>query len=179
MDALDPDDPAALDGLRKWNTERSGYAQIMSTRPQTIAYALDDSPAGLLAWSLEWFDDYGEHPEAICAAAILANVTLYWLTGTGGSSGNMYMEAASSWDRTVPRSEVPTAVAVFPGTRLCGDSPNATITWSAGIASTGEGTSPPSRHPTCSSATWENSSTEHKPRNGPNAVRSNGVCRPR
>lgn len=115
MDALDPDDLAALDGLRKWNTERSGYAQIMSTRPQTIAYALDDSPAGLLAWSLEWFDDYGEHPEAISADAILANVTLYWLTGTGGSSGNMYMEAASSWYRTVPRSEVPTAVAVFPG----------------------------------------------------------------
>lgn len=62
MDSLDPDHLAALGGLRRWNAERSGYAQIMSTRPQTLAYALDDSPVGLLAWNLEWFDDYGEHP---------------------------------------------------------------------------------------------------------------------
>ena len=115
MDALGPDDLAALDGLRRWSTQRSGYAQLMSTRPQTIAYALDDSPAGLLAWNLEWFDDYGAHPGAISADAILANVTLYWVTGTGGSSGNMYLESASNWNPTVPRSEVPTAVAVFPG----------------------------------------------------------------
>jgi pimeloyl-ACP methyl ester carboxylesterase len=115
LESLDPDDLAALGGLRKWNAERSGYAQIMSTRPQTLAYALDDSPVGLLAWNLEWFDDYGEHPAAIAADAILANVALYWLTGTGGASGHIYKEAAASWGQAVARSEVPTAVAVFPG----------------------------------------------------------------
>jgi pimeloyl-ACP methyl ester carboxylesterase len=115
MESLDADDLAALGGVRRWNTERSGYAQIMSTRPQTLAYALDDSPAGLLAWNLEWFDDYGEHPAAIPADAILANVALYWLTGTGGSSGRIYKEAAASWGQPAPRSKVPTAVAVFPG----------------------------------------------------------------
>jgi pimeloyl-ACP methyl ester carboxylesterase len=114
MDALDDDDRAALDGIRRWNTERSGYAQLMATRPQTLAYALDDSPAGLLAWNLEWFDDYGEHPAAITADAILTNVALYWLTATGGSSGRIYKESAAGWGRQ-SRSPVPTAVAVFPG----------------------------------------------------------------
>lgn len=115
MESLDADDLAALDGLRRWNAERSGYAQVMATRPQTLAYALDDSPAGLLAWNLEWFDDYGEHPAAIPADAILTNVALYWLTGTGGSSGRIYKEAAAAWGQPAPRSAAPTAVAVFPG----------------------------------------------------------------
>jgi pimeloyl-ACP methyl ester carboxylesterase len=115
LEPLDADDLAALAGLRRWNAERSGYAQIMSTRPQTLAYALDDSPAGLLAWNLEWFDDYGEHPAAIPADAILANVALYWLTGTAGSSAHLYKEAAASWGQPAARSPVPTAVAVFPG----------------------------------------------------------------
>jgi epoxide hydrolase len=114
MGSLDAADLAALDGLRRWNTERSGYAQIMSTRPLTLAYAIDDSPAGLLAWHLEWFDDYGDHPAAIPPDAILANVALYWLTGTGGSSGHLYKEAAAGWGQPAPRSQVPTAVAVFP-----------------------------------------------------------------
>jgi pimeloyl-ACP methyl ester carboxylesterase len=115
MESLDADDLAALGGIRRWNTERSGYAQIMSTRPQTLAYALDDSPAGLLAWNLEWFDDYGEHAAAIPADAILANVALYWFTATAGSSGRIYKEAAANWGQPVHRSPVPTAVAVFPG----------------------------------------------------------------
>lgn len=115
MESLDAEDLASLSGLRKWNIERSGYAQIMATRPQTLAYALDDSPVGLLAWNLEWFDDYGEHPAAIPADAILTSVALYWLTGTGGSSGRIYKEAAASWGQPAPRSPVPTAVAVFPG----------------------------------------------------------------
>jgi epoxide hydrolase len=115
IESLDADDLAALGGLRRWNTERSGYAQIMSTRPQTLAYALDDSPVGLLAWNLEWFDDYGDHDAAIPADAILTNVALYWLTATAGSSARIYKEAAASWGQPVPRSQVPTAVAVFPG----------------------------------------------------------------
>lgn len=115
MESLDADDLAGLDGLRRWNAERSGYAQIMSTRPQTLAFALDDSPLGLLAWNLERFDDYGEHPAAIGADVILTQVALYWLTRTGGSSGRIYKEAAANWGQRAQRSQVPTAVAVFPG----------------------------------------------------------------
>lgn len=115
LESLDADDLVALDGIRQWNGERSGYAQIMSMRPQTLAFALDDSPIGLLAWNLEWFDDYGEHPAAIAAEVILTHVALYWLTHTGGSSGRIYREAAASWGQPPQRSPVPTAVAVFPG----------------------------------------------------------------
>jgi epoxide hydrolase len=85
------------------------------TRPQTLAYALTDSPAGQLAWNLEWFDDYGEHEGKIGDEEILTNVTLYWLTGTAGSAARLYKEAMSSWGRPVERSAVPTGMAVFPG----------------------------------------------------------------
>jgi epoxide hydrolase len=101
--------------LGRWNAERGGYAQIQGTRPQTLAYALTDSPAGQLAWNLEWFDDYGEHPGAGDDDAILTNVALYWLTRTAGSAARIYKEAAASWGRQVERSAVPAGMAVFPG----------------------------------------------------------------
>jgi pimeloyl-ACP methyl ester carboxylesterase len=106
---------ARLRRLSRWHNERSGYAQIQATRPQTLAYALVDSPVGQLAWNTEWFDDYGNNIGAIDPAAILTNVTLYWLTGTAGSSARLYKEAAASWGRHLERSEVPTGIAVFPG----------------------------------------------------------------
>jgi pimeloyl-ACP methyl ester carboxylesterase len=106
---------ARLEGLGRWNAERSGYAQIQSTRPQTLAYALVDSPVGQLAWNTEWFDDYGGKVGSVDRDAILTNVTLYWLTGTAGSSARLYRESAASWGRQVQRSAVPTGMAVFPG----------------------------------------------------------------
>jgi pimeloyl-ACP methyl ester carboxylesterase len=115
MTSLTESEQANLAGLGKWNSERSGYAQIQSTRPQTLAYGLCDSPAGLLAWTTEWFDDYGEHVGAISADMILTNVAIYWLTRTAGSSARLYKEAAASWAAPPERSPVPTGVAVFPG----------------------------------------------------------------
>jgi epoxide hydrolase len=122
---IPPDDPAELGELpagdrerlalvRRWFTERSGYAQIQSTRPQTLAYGLADSPAALLAWHTEWYDDYGDHVGGIDADAILTLTTIFWVTGTAGSAARLYREAAASWG---PReaSPVPTAFAVFPG----------------------------------------------------------------
>lgn len=101
--------------LSRWQAERGGYAAIQATRPQTLAYAMADSPAGLLAWYLEWFDDYGEHPGAISNDQILTSVATYWLTGTAGSAARLYKEAAASWGSQPARCEVPTALAVFPG----------------------------------------------------------------
>jgi epoxide hydrolase len=115
LEGLTEAEQAQLQGLKRWNSERSGYAQIQSTRPQTLAYALVDSPVGQLAWNTEWFDDYGEHVGVIDRDDILTNVTLYWLTRTAGSSARLYKEAAASWGREVERSTVPTGVAVFPG----------------------------------------------------------------
>ena len=97
--------------------ERSGYAAIQSTRPQTLAHALNDSPAGLLAWDLEWFVDYdpaASRQTAIEWDAILTDVTTTWLTGTAGSSARLYKEAGDAF-ATGSNSGVPTAVAKFPG----------------------------------------------------------------
>ena len=52
-----PERRARLGSMARWRNERIGYASIQSTRPQTLAYALVDSPVGQLAWNLEWFDD--------------------------------------------------------------------------------------------------------------------------
>jgi hypothetical protein len=89
--------------------------RIQSTRPQTLAYALVDSPAGLLAWTTEWFDDYGDGVGRIGRELLLTNVMLYWLTGTAGSAARLYRENAQRWGETPERSAVPTGVAVFRG----------------------------------------------------------------
>ncbi|HEX4815073.1 MAG TPA: epoxide hydrolase [Nonomuraea sp.] len=97
--------------------ERSGYATVQSTRPQTLAYALTDSPLGLLAWNLEWFVDYdpsGTRQTPVDRDAILTDVTTYWFTRTAGSSARLYKEAGDAFNGG-ERSGVPTAVAVFPG----------------------------------------------------------------
>jgi pimeloyl-ACP methyl ester carboxylesterase len=98
----------------------TGYAIIQSTRPQTIAYALTDSPVGQLAWIVEkfkeWTDPAAELPEdAVDRDQLLTNVTVYWVTGTAGSSARLYREGASLWGQRAERSQVPTGVAVFPG----------------------------------------------------------------
>ena len=98
--------------------ERQGYAAIQSTRPQTPAHALNDSPVGLLAWDLEWFVDYDPAATVqtpIDPAAILTDVTITWLTGTAGSSARTYKEAAQAFGGGLASSGVPTVVACFPG----------------------------------------------------------------
>jgi pimeloyl-ACP methyl ester carboxylesterase len=123
-------DPAEVAGLtegdlarlrlgQKWGREMTGYAILQSTRPQTISYALTDSPAGQLAWIVEkfkeWTDPAAELPEdAIDRDLILTDVSVYWLTGTAGSAARIYYEDARTWGQARPRSAVPTGVAVFP-----------------------------------------------------------------
>jgi epoxide hydrolase len=96
----------------------SGYAIVQSTRPQTLAYALTDSPVGQLAWIVEkfkeWTDPAAELPEdAVDCDRLLTNVSIYWLTATAGSSARLYYEGAKSWGQTNEPSGVPTGVAVF------------------------------------------------------------------
>ena len=121
LDALTEADRERAERNRAWWYPHSGYATQMSTRPQTLAYALNDSPAGQLAWNLEWFVDWD--PAATDQApvgrdALLTDVTIFWLTGTAGSAARLYMEsAARAWGRRPAPSGVPTGVAVFPGDR--------------------------------------------------------------
>ncbi len=83
---------------QQWAREQRGYADIQSTRPQTLAYALTDSPVGQLAWIAEkfkeWTDSRDRPEDAVDRDQLLTNVTLYWLTGTAGSSARLYYESA-------------------------------------------------------------------------------------
>ena len=111
---------ARVKQLAYMRTEQAGYVAMQTTRPQTLAHGLHDSPVGQLAWIVEkfkeWTDPAAELPEdAVDRDLLLTNVMLYWLTGTGGSSANSYYETAhaGAWGAN-PRSTVPTGVAVFP-----------------------------------------------------------------
>lgn len=119
--ALTDADRARAKRNQAWWYPHSGYATQMATRPQTLAYALDDSPAGQLAWNLEWFVDWdptATDQSPIGRDAILTDVTSFWLTRTAGSAARLYREStAATWGRRAAPSGVPTAVAVFPGDR--------------------------------------------------------------
>ena len=103
--------------LQGYLAEGNGYFQIQSTRPQTLSYGLTDSPAGQLAWIAEKFKEWTNTGHALPEDAIprdeiLADVSVYWFTGTAGSTANLYYESMHSGDWPTP-SGVPTGVAVF------------------------------------------------------------------
>jgi len=94
----------------------SGYYMIQSSRPQTLAYGLTDSPAGLLAWIAEKFTEWTDPASKIDRDQLLTNVSVYWFTNTANSAARIYAEFARTgggWGRQEP-STVPTGVAQFP-----------------------------------------------------------------
>lgn len=112
-------DQARLAYLERYQREMAGYAIIQSTRPQTLAHALTDSPAGQLAWIVEkfreWTDPRAALPEeAVDRDLLLTNVSIYWFTATAASSARIYYEGARTWGQLPARSAVPTGVAVYP-----------------------------------------------------------------
>jgi pimeloyl-ACP methyl ester carboxylesterase len=131
---LAPPDPATLDDL----TEReraalasleeaaewdSGYSREQATRPQTIGYALVDSPAALAAWIVEKFwswTDCDGHPENVLTRdELLDNLMLYWLPRTGASSARLYWESIRQVDAWISGTAtetitVPTGCSIFP-----------------------------------------------------------------
>jgi pimeloyl-ACP methyl ester carboxylesterase len=102
-----------------WAQEEGAYAALQRTKPQTLAYALTDSPVGLAAWFLEkfraWSDCGGDVFSRFDPGWLATNLTVYWVTRTAGSAARHYYEAAHL-DRTgLPeRAEVATALAIFP-----------------------------------------------------------------
>jgi len=127
------EDPADFAGLTEGEQERlsrlqhfrddmMGFNIIQSTRPQTLAHGLHDSPAGQLAWIAEkfkeWTDPAAELPEdAVGRDHLLTNISVYWFTGTAGSSANLYYEMAHDPGAWAPkeRGTVPAGVAVALG----------------------------------------------------------------
>ncbi|GAA0232382.1 epoxide hydrolase family protein [Cryptosporangium japonicum] len=118
---VEPDDSftaperARLALSRRYRREGNGYFTQQATRPQTLAYGLHDSPVGQLAWIVEKFYEW-THGEGIPVdrERLLTNVMVYWLTGTAGSSANLYYEVLhTAGSHPAEKSPVPTGVAVF------------------------------------------------------------------
>lgn len=124
LEGLDESDLARLALLPRFRVDGSGYMAVQSTRPQTLAYGLTDSPVGQLAWIIEkfweWTDSSRVPEDAISRDLLLTNVMIYWLTRTAGSSAQLYYEIAGLLPIAdppaggLPPNEVPLGVAVFP-----------------------------------------------------------------
>jgi pimeloyl-ACP methyl ester carboxylesterase len=123
FDDLTETEQAALAALEHAQAAESGYSAEMATKPQTVGYGLVDSPAALCAWIVEkfrtWTDCDGDIGNVLTRDEILDDVTLYWLTGTGASSGRLYWESfaqVSDWfsRTTTDTVDVPTGASIFP-----------------------------------------------------------------
>jgi pimeloyl-ACP methyl ester carboxylesterase len=124
QDLAFPAEPTAEDlayekELRHWRSEEAGYSAIQGTKPQTLAYGLTDSPAGLAAWIVEklhtWTDHGGDLERSVDLDSLLTNITLYWATGAINSSfWPYYAVRHDGWPLPEERIETPTAYASFP-----------------------------------------------------------------
>ena len=116
MAELTPSEQASLMSMKFYQDWDSGYSKQQSTRPQTVAYGLVDSPSGQAAWIIEKFyqwTDCNGHPEnAISRDELLDNVMMYWLSKSAASSARLYWESF----KNPPQDEVdiPTGCSIFP-----------------------------------------------------------------
>ena len=120
VEGLTPEEVQGLmraDHFRKLET---GYQRIQGTKPQTLGYGLNDSPAGLAAWIVEkwrtWSDCGGDIEKRFTKDELLTNIMIYWATNTITSSMRLYCESARSkhFGPAPGKVETPTAFAVFP-----------------------------------------------------------------
>ncbi len=132
------EEQAAARANQRYMFQLSGYMWIQATRPQTIAFALTDSPVGQLAWIVDlfklWTDSETSPEDAVSRDLILTDVMLYWLTGTAGSAARLYNEPGDGeWGTETP-STTPTGVAIFahdlsPGIRHVAEETNVIVSW--------------------------------------------------
>jgi pimeloyl-ACP methyl ester carboxylesterase len=118
----------ALEDIERYVSDKAGYANQMNTRPQTIGYALNDSPVALATWMYEkfweWTDNNGRPEDALTRDQMLDDISLYWFTGTGTSSARLYWEGVGATIRGadffssarggVERIQVPMGASIFP-----------------------------------------------------------------
>jgi pimeloyl-ACP methyl ester carboxylesterase len=130
-DKLNKTEKKYLASVTKWQMTEGAYNMIQSTKPQTLAYGLNDSPVGLAAWIIEKFrsmsNSHGDIESCFTKDELLTNITIYWATQTINSSFRHYNEAMKDMmqtmynplnkinplDKTGKKTEVPTAVAKF------------------------------------------------------------------
>jgi len=120
QEGLTEEEKADLAHHAWFEQQETGYQRIQGTKPQTLGFALNDSPAGLLAWMLEkfrtWSDCEGEIERKFSRQRVLTNASVYWLTRTITSSMRLYYEVfrGGRLGFVGNRVEVPTGVARFP-----------------------------------------------------------------
>jgi pimeloyl-ACP methyl ester carboxylesterase len=130
LPAATEEERAALAAIGTFQTSGNGYFVEMSTRPQTIGYALLDSPAALAAWMIDHDTDAyykiarafvdGQPSGNLTRDHVLDNITAYWLTGTGASAARSYWEAygpdaPAAGSAALPQPTVPVGFTSFPG----------------------------------------------------------------
>jgi pimeloyl-ACP methyl ester carboxylesterase len=117
---MDDEERRWLRDQAAWLAAEGGYIAIQSTRPQTLAFGLTDSPVGLLAWIVEkwraWSDCNGDVESCFTKDELLTNVMLYWVTGTIRSSMHWYLEHRRNPPVAIrpERINLPTGIAMFP-----------------------------------------------------------------
>jgi len=113
--------PPPSESRVRFDATGTGYQHIQRTKPQTVGYLLDDSPAGLAAWIVEkfreWSDCGGDVERSFTKDQLLTNVMLYWVNTAGTSSARLYWEMHQARRGSIPqqRVTVPTGVANYPG----------------------------------------------------------------
>ena len=116
----DAEQQAYLNDLKRWLDEETGYQWIQGTKPQTLSFALTDSPAGLAAWIVEkfrsWTDCGGDVESALSRDQMLADISFYWFTGAIGSSFYpYYYRRRRKWPVSAERpATAPIGYAEFP-----------------------------------------------------------------
>jgi len=107
-----------LEQMALFSADGSAYSHLQGTRPQTLAYGLNDAPVGLAGWIIEkfraWSDCHGDIESVFTKDELLTNVMIYWVTQTINSSTRLYYETFRQRNIFPEWVEVPTGIAVFP-----------------------------------------------------------------
>jgi microsomal epoxide hydrolase len=120
LDGLSQDEVVEMMPMQHFLQEETGYQRIQGTKPQTLGYSLNDSPAGLAAWIVEkfrtWSDCDGDVEKRFTKDELLTNIMLYWVPETATSSARLYYEMVHA-GKFPPQDfhvKVPTGCAIFP-----------------------------------------------------------------
>jgi len=119
-----PEEQRMLDDAARYEKDYSGYMKLQCTRPQSVGFALADSPVGLASWLYALFQDVSDtdgQPERTMAPdRLIDDVMMYWLTNTGPSSARFYWEAAREMARGMPTAPLPlpAGISMFPGEQM-------------------------------------------------------------
>jgi len=119
MSALTDVEQRGLADMASYMETDAGYMQIQSTKPQTLGYAMEDSPAGIATWIVEkfrsWSDCHGDVESSFTRDQLLTNIMLYWLTATAHSAARLYYENRKAGNFAIGgHVDVTTGAAIFP-----------------------------------------------------------------